>query len=244
MNCEPTAPEDEAEAKQAGEDAPAASDGGTIPPPDLPPWGTPEAPLDFLPPPLSVPLPPPLTALKLYPPPEVNEITPRRGTVLGDTKITLAGANLFRTSIVRIGGLIAQTVGADEPRELRVLTPAGGRPGEVDITIENPFVPPLSLEKAFRYEALAPPRIAGVAPDRVATKGGTEVTVTGEGFVKSTLVLIDGEPAEGAVFVSATTIDATAPAGEDGRLVDVTVKNPDGQMSVARRAFVYDRRFG
>jgi len=57
-------------------------------------------------------------------------------------------------------------------------------------------------------------------------------------------VLLDGKPAEGAVFVSTTTIDATTPAGEDGRLVDVTVKNPDGQMSVVRRAFVYDRRFG
>ena len=38
-------------------------------------------------------------------------------------------------------------------------------------------VPPTVLPKAFRYEALAAPRIVSVAPERVATKGGTEITV-------------------------------------------------------------------
>ena len=196
------------------------------------------------PPPNSVPRPPPPVSLKVYGRPVVEEVTPSRGPVLGETKVTLVGSNLLRVSIVRIGGIIAQTVGADEPRELRVLTPGGSKPGDVDITVENPHAPPTVLAKAFHYEALPPPRIVSVAPDHVATRGRTELTVMGEGFVKGTVVLFDGKPVENARFVSATTIDVTAPPGDHGKLVDVSVKNPDGATAVVRRAFVYDERYG
>lgn len=195
------------------------------------------------PPPNSVPRPPPPVSLRVYPPPSVDDVGPASGSVLGDTKVTLSGKNLFRVSIVRVGGLIAQTIGADEPRELRVLTPPAAHAGEVDITIENPFVPPVVLPRAFRYEKLSPPHIETVAPERIATKGG-ELSILGHGFVKSATVLIDGKPAAGVRVLSATAIDVKVPAGEDGRMVDVTVKNPDGQTTTARRAFVFDRRFG
>ncbi len=196
------------------------------------------------PPPNSVPRPPPPVSLRVYAAAVVDEVAPASGPVTGGTKLALAGNHLFRASIVRIGGIIAQTVGADEPRALRVLTPSGDRPGAVDITIENPFAAPVVLAKAFRYEALAAPRITSVAPERVATKGGTELSVMGEGFLKSTVVLIDGKPVENARFVSATAIDLKAPPGDDGKMVDVAVKNPDGQTATVRRAFVYDKRFG
>ena len=100
------------------------------------------------------------------------------------------------------------------------------------------------LPKAFRYEALAAPRIVSVAPERVATKGGTEITVAGEGFLPTTAVLVDGKAVEAVRFVSAKALDLKAPPGDDGRMVDVAVKNPDGQTAVSRRAFVYDKRFG
>jgi hypothetical protein len=196
------------------------------------------------PPPASVPLPPPPISLRMYHAPVVDDVSPSSGSVLGDTKLTLVGTHLFRASIVRIGGIIAQSIGADEPRELRVLTPSAERAGEVDITIENPFVPPLVLPRAFRYEPLAAPVVRGVAPGHVATRGGGEITVTGEHFVRSTAVFLDGKPVENPRFVSATTIDVTVPPGDDGKLVDVTVKNPDGQTATAPRAFKYDRRFG
>lgn len=195
------------------------------------------------PPPNSVPRPPPPVSLRVYPPPSVDDVGPAHGPVIGDTKVTLSGKNLFRVTIVRVGGLIAQTIGADEPRELRVLTPPVERPGEVDITIENPFVPPVTLHRAFRYEKLAAPKIETVAPERVATKGG-ELSILGEGFVKGATVLLDGKPAVSVRVQSATAIDVKVPAGDDGRMVDVTVKNPDGQTVTVRRAFVHDRRFG
>lgn len=195
------------------------------------------------PPPHSVPRPAPPVSLRQYVAPSIDEVGPTHGPVLGDTKVTLTGKHLYRVSIVRFGGLIAQTVGADEPRELRVLSPPAERAGEVDITIENPFVPPVVLARAFRYEKLAPPAIESVAPERLATRGG-ELSVLGHGFVKGASVLVDGKPADNVRVLSPTAIDAKAPPGDDGKMVDVTVKNPDGQSVTVRRAFVYDRRFG
>ncbi|MFO0591836.1 MAG: IPT/TIG domain-containing protein [Polyangiaceae bacterium] len=211
--------------------------------------GTPGGPAQILadeieyPPPHSVPRPPPPVSLRQYVAPSIDDVGPGHGPVLGDTKVTLTGKHLYRVSIVRFGGLIAQTVGADEPRELRVLAPPAERPGEVDITIENPFVPPVVLARAFRYEKLAPPAIESVAPERLATKGG-ELTISGRGFVKGATVLVDGKPAASVRVLSDVAIDVKAPPGEDGKMVDVTVKSPDGQSATARRAFVYDRRFG
>ncbi len=202
------------------------------------------APEPDYPPPDSVPRPPPPVALKSYPDPVVDEVTPASGPAFFETKVKLTGKNLFRESIVRIGGVIAQTIGADEPRELRVLSPQGQKAGEVDVSVENPFHPPFVLRRAFRYEPLAPPEIVSVAPDHVATRKPTEVTVMGKSFVKGSVVLLNGKPAEAARFVSPTTIDVTVPPSENGKLVDVSVKNPDGATATARRAFVHDERFG
>lgn len=202
------------------------------------------APEPDYPPPDSVPRPPPPVALRSYPDPVVDDVAPAGGPAFFETKVKLTGKNLFRESIVRFGGVIAQTIGADEPRELRVLSPQGQRAGEVDISVENPFHPPFVLKRAFRYEPLAPPEIVSVAPDHVATRKPTEVTVMGKGFVKGSVVLLNGKPAEAARFVGPTTLDVTVPPSENGKLVDVSVKNPDGATATARRAFVHDDRFG
>lgn len=223
---------------------------GSIPPPPLPlplppvPAGGVAVPGDLdLPPPDSVPRPMPLTAPKVYPAARLDEVEPSEGTILGETRLTLTGDNLFRYSIVRIDGLIAQTVGAQEPRELRVLTPPRDRPGAVDVVIENPMAPPAVLPGGFRYLPLPPPRITAVAPDHVAARGGAEISIEGQGFVKSTVVTLDGVPATSVRFVSSTTLEVKTPGGENGKLVDVVVKNPDGQSDLARRAFVYDERY-
>src|SRR5690606_19921464 len=155
-------------------------------------------------PPPSVPRPAPLAAPKVYPVARVDDVEPAEGTILGGTRLTLTGANLFRYSIVRIDGLIAQTVGADEPRELRVLTPPRDRPGAVDVVVENPMADPAVVAGGFRYVPLAPPKITAVAPDHVAARGGAEIAIEGQGFVKTSVVLLDGVPAAQVRFVSST----------------------------------------
>jgi hypothetical protein len=221
---------------------------GEPPPPPVPPGpppsedGNPISTIPLEPPPESVPrpraVPPPTTLPKAV----IQDVEPDHGVTLGGDKVTLRGENLFRESIVRIGGSIAATVGASEPREIEVSTPPRPGPGPVDVSVQNPGAELVTLDKAFRYESLPAPTIETVAPNRVAAKGGTEISITGTGFVDQTVVVLDGA-AVPTKFVDASTLEVTVPAGQDGRMVDVAVANPDGKQDVEVRAFVYDERF-
>jgi hypothetical protein len=194
-----------------------------------------------LPPPLSVPRPAPYVPPRIVPAARIDDVTPSEGPILGDTRLTIVGEHLYRESIVRVDGQIARTVGASEPHQLKVLTPPRQSPGRVAISIQNPNSEIVTAEGAFHYLPLPPPGIATVAPDHVSTKGG-EVTITGEGFVRETVVLLDNLEAR-AKLVDASTIDVTVPSGAHGKTVDVVVRNPDGQERMARRAFMYDERY-
>ncbi|MBW2528584.1 MAG: IPT/TIG domain-containing protein [Deltaproteobacteria bacterium] len=195
------------------------------------------------PPPASVPLPPPAYSPKISPTAEIADVMPGHGPTIGGTTVTIAGQHLFRESIVRFGGEIARTTGAREPLELKVEAPPANKPGPVDVTVQNPGAALAVLAGAFRYERLAPPQVSSVAPSRLASAGG-EISITGKGFVAGSVVLLGKDEAAGVRFVDETTLEVKVPAGESGRYVDVAVKNPDGQQDVARRAFVFDDRYG
>lgn len=195
------------------------------------------------PPPASVPLPPPAYSPKVSPAPEITEAMPGHGPTIGGTAVTVSGVNLFRESIVRFGGEIARTTGAHEPRQLKVEAPPCKAPSVVDITIQNPGAELATLAQAFRYERLPAPVISSVAPTHLGPKGGG-VSVTGKGFVADTVVLLGGEPAPAVTYVDSTTLEVQVPGGTQGAYVDVVVLNPDQQRALARRAFVYDERYG
>ena len=214
-----------------------------IPPgPPLPEDGGPISNIPLEPPPESVPRPRPVPPPTKLPAPVIEDVEPASGFTNGGTKITLRGDNLFRESIVRIGGSIAATVGATEPRQIQVSTPPRPAPGAVDVSVQNPGADLVVVAKAFRYEALPAPTIESVAPNRVAAKGGGEITVVGSGFVEGAVVLLDGVPAE-SKLVDAEHIDVITPGGKDGTMIDVVVRNPDGKQVLEVRAFAYDARY-
>lgn len=212
------------------------------PAPPPPEDGGPISNVPLEPPPESVPRPRPVPPPTKLPAPVIEEVEPATGFTNGGTKVTLRGDNLFRESIVRIAGSIAVTVGAKEPREIQVSTPSRPAPGPVDVSVQNPGADLVVVEKAFRYESLPAPTIESVAPNRVAAKGGAEITVVGGGFVEGVVVLLDGVPAEAKV-VDAEHIDVKTPGGKDGSMIDVVVRNPDGKQVLEVRAFAYDARY-
>ena len=182
---------------------------------------------------------PPPTKL---PAPVIEEVEPASGFTNGGTRVTLRGDNLFRESIVRVAGSIATTIGAKEPREIQVSTPPRPAPGPVDVSVQNPGADLVVVARAFRYDALPAPTIESIAPNRVAAKGGGEITIEGSGFVEGAVALLDGVPADARV-VDAEHIDVTTPGGKDGTMVDVVVRNPDGKQALEVRAFAYDARY-
>ncbi len=214
-----------------------------VPAPPTAPLAVPDDGGDEPPPPTSVPVPLPFAPIKIVPAPSVSEVDVQEGTVLGDTRITLHGDNLLRYTIVRFGGELARPIGAREPHQLTVLTPPGKRAREVTITVQNPGSDEALLQQRFRYIPLPPPSIESVAPVRVGVDGGAEMTIAGANFVRASVVLVNGEVVGDSTFVDTKTIDFRAPPGTEGKTVDVAVKNPDGRVAEARRAFAYDRRY-
>ena len=71
---------------------------------------------------------------------------------------------------------------------------------------------------------------------------GTELGVEGKNFGEGCVVLVGGVVAK-TRRVSGSLLEANTPEGDDGKLVDVVVLNPDGQQAIQTRAFQYDARY-
>ncbi len=89
--------------------------------------------------------------------------------------------------------------------------------------------------------AVANPAIASVAPNSGSTAGGTQITISGSGFVNGAAVTIGGVAATNVNVSSSTTITATTPLGPatDQLTVDVVVTNPNGTSATLTRGFSY-----
>ena len=85
----------------------------------------------------------------------------------------------------------------------------------------------MSQSATIEYTYATPPTVTSISPKEGSSAGGTEVLITGTGFVAGAKVTIGGE-AKAVVVVSETEITAkTAPGavGEDEVIVT------DGEMS-------------
>jgi hypothetical protein len=144
--------------------------------------------------------------------------------------------------VVRAGFV---TAGADEMSPFGVATLAAlaglfskQATDKLEEVFTTMFRPAPGKGDAKRGDKLSGPTISGIAPREGPTSGGTEVTITGNGFVDKASVKFGDQPAASVVFVNATTLKATAPAHAAGD-VEVIVANPDGQEGSPRERFTY-----
>jgi hypothetical protein len=79
--------------------------------------------------------------------------------------------------------------------------------------------------------------LSSISPKTGPEAGGTQVTITGAGFIAGATVTFDGASAT-ISNVTSTSITATAPAHAKG-LVDVVVKNSNGQTATLPQSFTY-----
>ena len=82
--------------------------------------------------------------------------------------------------------------------------------------------------------------LSQVSPSIAPNTGGTNLTLTGSGFLSGATVTIGGIPATGVVVLSATQLTCTLPAqprtcGPAG----IVVTNPGNQMVTAASLFTY-----
>jgi hypothetical protein len=98
--------------------------------------------------------------------------------------------------------------------------------------------------KIWSYSALAPaPTVTSVSPASGAITGGSQITVTGTGFVDGATVTVGGGACSNVTVVSATSITCltpylSPPTGSVGAK-DVVVTHEDNQFDTATNAFTY-----
>lgn len=100
------------------------------------------------------------------------------------------------------------------------------------------FRPAPGKGDAKRGDKLGGPTISGMVPKEGLGAGGTEVVISGTGFVDKPSVTFGGKPATSVTFVNATTIKAITPQHEPGT-VEVIATNPDGQEGSPKERFTY-----
>ena len=173
--------------------------------------------------------------------PTAASITPSSGPTSGGQTVVITGSGfVLGATVVTFDGVRATDVRVLDSDTLLAVTPAGAAgPAEVVVSVRGIPASPLG----YRYVAGAgvppAPSIQGIDPDPGPTTGGTQVTVSGSGFVPgATTVVICGKTiaaAQVTVPADGTAAGFVTPACAAGD-VDVLVVTPGG---VAGATFTY-----
>lgn len=171
----------------------------------------------------------------LVPAPTVASVVPSSGPTAGGGPITITGNFFQNGATVTLGGTAASSLSVVNPQTITAVAPAHAA-GAVAVVVTNPDTQSGTLAAGYTY--VPPPQPSAIAPQAGTANGGTSVTVSGSGFVAGATLSIGGSAAQVA-SVTATSITATTGPHAAG-VVDVVVKNPDGQTGTLPSAFSYN----
>jgi IPT/TIG domain/Carboxypeptidase regulatory-like domain len=157
-------------------------------------------------------------------PPAITAISPAIGPTGGGTLVTLTVTNLQPPVTVTFGGYPA-TVVSSTSTTVTVSAPAHPA-GGVDAQITTPYgLSPQVSADVFTY--VGPPSITSLSPGGGGTPGGTQVTVTGTGFIQVLQVTFGGYPATISSNPNPSTLVVMAPSHSQG-VIDVQVRTTFG----------------
>ncbi len=168
--------------------------------------------------------------------PIITFVEPDRGPVSGGTNVSIRGKNFKEGAEVYFGQNKSSVVQFLSSSELGVKSPQGSK-GTVDVVVKNPDGKSATFKNGFTYEETPAPKILSISPDKGVVEGGTEVTINGSDFASGAKVYI-GEECDNVIFVSASKLTCKTKPHKKG-VVDVTVKNPDGQQDTLSGGFTY-----
>ncbi len=168
--------------------------------------------------------------------PTISAAAPATGPLAGNTSVTITGTNFQPGATVRFGnGYSQQTTVAGTTGILALTPPALA--GVAPIVVTNPDGQSAVLSTGFTYSANPAPAITSASPTTGPATGGTMVTITGTGFMTGATVLFGAFTASYPV-INPTSIVVTAPNNVVSD-VPIIVTNPDGQVALLPKGFVY-----
>lgn len=157
--------------------------------------------------------------------PTVTLLTPATGPTTGNTFVTVTGTGFTPSGMTVTFGGTAATFAYNSSTSLTAVSPAHSA-GTFDVIVTTPGgVSPNTVLDDFIYTGTSAPVITSISP----TSGpvGTFVTVTGSGFLGSSVATVGGVSASFTV-VNDTTVTLTVPSTTPGGTVDIRVTNSGG----------------
>jgi alpha-tubulin suppressor-like RCC1 family protein len=182
--------------------------------------------------------------------PNIAYIEPGGGPAVGGTAVSITGTNFTGAAAVMFGSVPARSFTVNSDTSITAVSP-GGKPGYTTgtayITVTTPGGTSTATSGgAFHYR----PIVTSVSPNNGPAAGGTFVRITGEGFEgpppqgPPSPPFSDAQPgpwvgpvmfgsikARSFRVISATTVEAVAPAGTG--TVNVTVDTGDGTSTIS-----------
>jgi hypothetical protein len=169
-------------------------------------------------------------------PPVIGNVFPATGSIDGGQQVSLVGSDFAAGARVFFGGTEAAVVNQSQTSQRIVISPPHDT-GAVSVTVVNPDG--LTHAKANAYVYFAPPPlIKSLTPDHGGTSGGYAVTLKGKNLRPDSTVLFGTHTITAFNAATATELTFFAPPNLAGA-VDVTVRNPDGQLDSDTGAFTY-----
>ncbi|MCK9580036.1 MAG: IPT/TIG domain-containing protein [Methanoregula sp.] len=162
----------------------------------------------------------------LPPPPVITVIAPASGLTAGGTNVTITGTSFLGATDVQFGTASATNLTVNSDTNITVTSPIHVA-GTVNITITTPGGTS-AIVPADEFTYIAPlPAVTGLAPAIGPIAGGTNVTLTGSGFIGATDVRFGSDSATNLTVNSDTNITVTSPVHAAGA-TDVTVTTAGG----------------
>lgn len=144
--------------------------------------------------------------------PQILGATPNQASSEGGALITLVGSGFGTDSQVAIGAVRVQVVSIT-PNAVVITVPAGLSVGPQDVTL---YTGADTLTGVGVFSVYAPIEVLSISPNSGPASGGTDLVITGSGFVAGAEVRIAGVPVGNVVVVSEGEITATTVAGSHG----------------------------
>lgn len=173
----------------------------------------------------------------------VLSVSPASGSIDGGTEVTISGAEFAEGATVSFGDVPAPRAVVVGSETIIATTPAHAE-GPVDVVVVNPDGDSVRIAGGYTYRSDAPPTpstapaIRSVMPSSGPTTGGTEIIISGSGFVEGATVRLGQLMAPQVIVASDTAIMAITPVQAEGT-VDVVVTNPDGQSGTLAGGFTF-----
>ncbi|MGD0732169.1 MAG: glycoside hydrolase domain-containing protein [Terracidiphilus sp.] len=159
--------------------------------------------------------------------PSVTSLSPTSGLNSGGTSVTITGTDFTGATAVEFGGVPATSFTINSSTKITAIAPAGN--GIVTVQVFGPGGVSESNPNDL-FTNVSPVTVTGLSPSQGVQVGGNSVSITGTYFSTGATVMFGDSPATNVVVNSATSITATAPAGNGE--VNVTVTTSQGTSAL------------